>query len=96
MSQYRLSPQALRSLVQISRHTKKNFGESQRRRYLELLRERMSAVAERPKIGRERSEVKLGYYSLYAGKHTIYYRIQSDVIEIIDVLHQSMEPSLHL
>ena len=96
MSNYRLSPQARKSLIQISEFTKEQFGEAQRLRYLKLLRKRMRAVARQPESGKHRSEIKPGYYSVYVGKHTLYYRIQYDRIEIIDVLHQSMEPSLHL
>jgi len=96
VSQYRLSPQARNSLIQISEYTKENFGEAQRIRYLETLRKRMRAVARQPESGKHRSEIKPGYYSVYVGSHTLYYRIQVEGIEIIDVLHQSMEPALNL
>lgn len=96
MSRYVLSPQAQKSLVQISRYTLENFGEQQRKKYLRMLRNRIRVAAKNPQKGKERSEIKTGYFSIQAEKHHIYYRIRDTHIEIIDVLHQSMEPKLHI
>ena len=63
---------------------------------MKLLRERMRSVAKDPDKGKERSEVKAGYYSIQAEKHHIYYRVRDTHVEIIDILHQSMEPKLHI
>lgn len=96
MPKYFLSPQAENSLIQISDYTLKNFGKQQKNKYLKMLRERMREAAAAPTTGRERSDIKQGYYSVQAEKHHIYYRQRDTDIEIIDVLHQSMEPSLHV
>lgn len=96
MAKYLLSPQTQHSLVQISDYTLNNFGRQQQKNYLKMLRERMRAVAKRPEKGRDRCDIKAGYYSIQAEKHHIYYRIRDTHIEIIDVLHQSMEPKLHI
>ena len=96
MPDYVLSPQAQHSLKQISRYTRENFGERQKRKYLKLLRDKMRSAAKSPDKGQRRSEIKEGYYSIRAGKHHIYYRIKETHIDIIDVLHQSMEPERHI
>ena len=96
MASYLLSSQAQQSLVQISQYTLDNFGERQKKSYLKMLRDRMRAAAKNPEKGKERGDVKTGYYSLQAEKHPIYYRIRDSHIEIIDVLHQSMEPKIHI
>ena len=96
MPNYVLSPQAQNSLKQISRYTTENFGEQQNKKYIKLLRDKMRSAANSPDKGQRRSEIKEGYHSIRAGKHHIYYRIQETHIEIIDVLHQSMEPGLHI
>lgn len=96
MSRYLLSPQALKSLTQISNYTLENFGERQRTKYLNALRKTMRAAAANPQKGRKRDDIKQGYYSVPAEKHHIYYRIRGTHIEILDVLHQSMAPDLHL
>lgn len=96
MSSYLLSPQAQQSLVQISQYTLDNFGKRQQQNYLKMLRDRMRAAAKNPEKGKERGDIKTGYYSVQAEKHHIYYRVRDSHIEIIDVLHQSMEPKMHL
>ena len=96
MAEYLLSPSAQQSLVQISQYTLDNFGERQKKRYLKILRDRMRAAAKKPEKGKQRGDIKPGYYSLQAEKHHIYYRIRDSHIEIIDVLHQSMEPKIHI
>lgn len=96
MAKYILSPQAQASLKQISRYTLKNHGEQQRRAYLKMLRTKMRSAAKDPLKGKDRSDIKAGYFSLQAEKHHIYYRIRDTHIDIIDVLHQSMAPTLHI
>ena len=96
MAKYLLSPQAQQSLVQISQYTLDNFGERQKKRYLKMLRDHMRAAAKNPEKGKVRGDIKTGYYSLQAEKHHIYYRIRNSHTEIIDVLHQSMEPKIHI
>ncbi|MBR9814179.1 type II toxin-antitoxin system RelE/ParE family toxin [bacterium] len=83
-------------MIQISNHTLKHFGGRQRKKYLSLLRKHMRAAAANPTKGRDRSDIKPGYYSVSAQKHRIYYRMGTAHVEIIDVLRQSMEPSVHL
>lgn len=96
MPEYILSPQAQKSLLQISEYTLENHGQQQKKSYLKMLRERMRTVAKNPDKGQERSEIKEGYYSIRAERHHIYYRVRDTHIDIIDILHQSMEPGLHL
>ena len=96
MATYFLSPQAAKSLAQISAYTLRNFGRQQTTKYLKMLRERMRDAAANPLRGRERHDIKQGYCSIQAEQHHIYYRMGEAQIEIIDVLHQSMEPNLHL
>jgi toxin ParE1/3/4 len=96
MPKYVLSPQAQKSLSQIRQYTLDNFGKQQTNNYLTALQIRMRYLAEYPLDGKPRSELKTGYYSYFEGSHTIYYCTRDTHIDIIDVLHQSMEPSRHL
>ena len=97
MSQYRLSPQAQKRLRQIRNYTVKNHGERQKKVYMNMLREVMRRAAKNPnKVGKERNDIKVGYFSIRAEKHYIYYRIRESHIDIIDVLHESMEPRRHI
>lgn len=96
MAKYILSPQAQSSLQDIRDYTLKNFGKQQTTAYLKILQKHMKDLAATPTRGKERNEIKAGYYSSFIGSHTIYYRIADTHIDVIDELHQSMEPMRHL
>lgn len=96
MAKYILSPQAQGSLQDIRDYTLKHFGKRQTTAYLKLLQKHMKDLAATPARGKARDEIKAGYYSSFIGSHTIYYRIADTHIDVIDVLHQSMEPMRHL
>lgn len=96
MGKYTLSPQTQKSLQDIRVYSLDAFGSKQTRRYLRQLRDRMKALADQPRLGKQRDDLKAGYYSYYEGSHTIYYRIRDTHIDIIDVLHQQMDPARHL
>lgn len=97
MSKYLLSPNAKKHLKEIRDYTRENYGEQQKKSYMKMLKGKMQQAAKSPdKVGVDRSDIKLGYYSIRADKHHIYYRIHDTHIDIIDVLHQSMDPSRHI
>ena len=97
MLKYTLSLEAQKSLKKIRNYTLENHGKQQTKIYLKILRDQMKNIAAKPEIkGTSRNEIKESYYSAFAGRHTIYYRIQPTHIDIIDILHQNMEPTKHL
>lgn len=96
MPKYVLSPEAQKSLKQIKTFSVKSFGVKRTKRYLNEILWAFRELSENPDKGIIRLELMPGYYSYFIGSHTIYYRIKPDCIEVIDVLHQSMEPSRFL
>lgn len=96
MSKYLLSPAAQESLLEIKAYSIKTFGKKRTAVYLKVLRDRMRKLSESPLTGIARNDIKKGYYSYFEGSHTVYYRITETHIDIIDILHQSMEPSTQL
>jgi len=83
-------------LKEIKSFSVRNFGEHRAKTYLEDILTRFRELAANPSIGTIRNELNAGYYSSFVGSHTIYYKTNPGLIEIIDVLHQSMEPIRHL
>jgi toxin ParE1/3/4 len=96
MAKYILSPEAQKSLSNIRAYSIKKFGTKRTKTYLLSIRKQMQALAENPSLGIIREDLKVGYHSSFVGSHTIYYRVKSTHIDIIDVLHQVMEPSKHI
>jgi len=96
MSKYILSPNAQKSLLSIKDYSLNQFGERQTKVYLQSIQAKFESVADNPETGRRRDEIKTGYLSILIGSHVVFYRISESHIDIIDVLHQNMEPLLHL
>ena len=96
MATYILSPEAQKSLISIKTYSIKNFGTKRTKNYLQSIHKRMQSLAENPSLGIIREDLKVVYHSSFVGSHTIYYRVNPTHIDIIDVLHQSMEPSKHI
>ncbi|MFK5985740.1 MAG: type II toxin-antitoxin system RelE/ParE family toxin [Pseudomonadota bacterium] len=96
MAKYILSPESQKSLNHIKAYSIKNFGVKRTKTYLQSIKKQMQALAENPSLGIIREDLKVGYHSSFVGSHTIYYRVKPTHIDIIDVLHQSMEPSKHI
>ena len=92
MAKFILSTNAQESLYDIKSYSKEHFGEQQTKIYIENIYKRMRKVAKNPKIGKKRDDILDGYYSIIAGSHIIYYTIKDTHIDIVDVLHQRMEP----
>jgi len=96
MPQYILSPNAQKSLRNIKAYSLEEFGEEQTTTYLKLIEKKLQMIATSPGIGRKREEIKKGYLRFLAGSHVIFYRKSKNHVDIIDILHQSMEPYRHL
>jgi toxin ParE1/3/4 len=96
MPRFRLTPPALASLKSIGRYTGRMWGKTQRDKYLRALDRRFHELAKSPGKGRSRDELWKGLRSYREGKHVIFYFAERKEIIIADILHERMEPSLHL
>ena len=61
-----------------------------------MIESKFQLIAKESDRGRKRGDIKQGYLSYLAGSHVIFYREARCHVDIIDILHQSMEPQLHL
>jgi len=93
---YKLSTEAQNSLRDIKVYSDKIFGKKRTKAYLKSIQKRMQALADYPLLGIVREELKVGYHSDFIGSHTIYYQIEPLHIGIINVLHQSIDPSKYI
>jgi len=96
MYNYTLRKTAKENLEEIGRYTQKKWGVDQRNKYLLQLSKRFVWLAENPLFGKEREEIKSGYLSYNEGSHVIFYIIKDNSIDILAILHESMEPKRHL
>ena len=93
---YILSPNAQESLRNIKAYSLEQSGKEQTVAYLKLIERKLRMIEESPNIGRKREEIKKGYLSFLVGSHVIFYRKTRKHVDIIDILHQRIEPYQYL
>jgi toxin ParE1/3/4 len=86
-----ISPKATRDLIRIATYTDKQWGQKQRKKYLEQLKTRIQKLAKTPTLGRQHHELPESPYGYNEGRHVIFYRLTAHGIEIIRVLHDAMD-----
>ena len=90
-----ITPIARLDLKDISHYTDKKWGRRQRLKYLKQLKDRFLFLANNPQIGKKRDEIIGSPYSFHEGRHVIFYRTSAEGIEILRVLHDSMDFPRH-
>ena len=96
MRSFHLTAQAKEDLRNIGLYTQETWGRIQRNKYLAALDKCFHRLAETPALGRSCDEVREGYRKLYEGRHLIFYRPVPGGIEIVRILHGSMDIERHL
>jgi toxin ParE1/3/4 len=92
-----LTRKAKADLKEIGRFTQKKWGVEQRNKYLRTLYKTFDQIAENELVTVDCSEVGEGYRKYYVGRHVVYFKRSADgTIDIIRVLHQSMDVKLQL
>jgi toxin ParE1/3/4 len=95
MNQLRLTPKARADLDAIWEYTAKHWGVEQAEAYLLSLGETMKLLANQPGLGHHIDDIRDGYIKFPAASHIFLYRSQSDGIEIVRILHKSMDVERH-
>jgi toxin ParE1/3/4 len=95
MAGFRLFARALDDLRAIGRYTQNNWGRMQRDKYLSMLDASFHAIACQPGIGTACDYIRPGYKKYPAGRHLIFYRQSEQQVEIIRILHDSMDIGSH-
>ena len=93
--QFRVSRATRQDLLQIGRFTEHKWGKAKRNHYLGQLDDAFELISENSLIGSPCDEICPGYRKYSQGSHVIFYRV-TDMVEIIRILHQRMDPDSHL
>lgn len=92
MAKYRFTNKAVKDLTDIWNYTVETWSQRQADLYYEMLIGFCQDIADNPAFGKNYDEIIESLYGFRAGKHIIFYRIIShDEIEIIRILHSSMD-----
>ncbi|WP_342106607.1 type II toxin-antitoxin system RelE/ParE family toxin [Methylobacterium sp. SI9] len=93
----RLSAAARRVLSEIWSFTARHWDRNQADRYLRLLAGSFDGLAHGTVRERACEEIHAGYFELSVGAHRIFYRLDpSNEIQIVRILHRSMDVERHL
>lgn len=96
MKQLRLSRRARKHLADIAEYTASTWNADQARLYMSKLDDTVFMLRQMPYAGTKRGEVKRGYRAFPSGEHMIFYRLRSDVLEVVGILHRQMDAKRHL
>lgn len=92
MAKYRFTNKAVEDLSNIWNYTLETWSERQADLYYHMLIEFCQSIADNPNLGKNYEEISESLYGFIANKHIIFYQIISqDEIEIIRILHGSMD-----
>jgi toxin ParE1/3/4 len=86
-----LTPRAQTDLDEIWDYTVGRWGLDQAETYARQLWDHIKMVAARPAIGRECPELRPGYYKYPSGSHVLFYRLITDGIDVVRILHERMD-----
>ncbi|MGB0848080.1 MAG: type II toxin-antitoxin system RelE/ParE family toxin [Thiolinea sp.] len=96
MAYYTLSPLAIEDLRDIWRYGAERWGLTQTESYGEKLLSAFDFIAENPLAGASIEHIRAGYRKHPAGSHLIVYRMGTECVEVIRILHQSADTERHL
>ena len=86
---YIISPTARREIAECGLHVFRETGSLEIwERWLDKLIDAFHLLAQSPRMGRPRSDLRRGLRSHHCEGHTIFYRIKGEGVEIARVLHQ--------
>ena len=91
-----LSPSAIRDLQEISDYTLQTWGAEQEDRYLKGLWGKLAEIQSNPDSCRLREDLAKGCRSARHEKHVIFFSIQGQTLQVIRILHGTMDFNRHL
>lgn len=96
MIHYRLTPAAQRDLSSIWDFTEERWDGRQAETYLREIQSAIERIAEDPSRGRSCDGIRGGYRQYGIGSHLLFYVESPGGVDVIRILHQRMDPGLHL
>ena len=96
MAGYTLSPAAQADLESIWDYTAAHWGETQAEVYTRGIQAACEALGNGTLVSRSADDIRAGYRKAAVGSHVMFFRMQADRVEIIRILHQSMDVERHL
>ncbi|MEO5911842.1 MAG: type II toxin-antitoxin system RelE/ParE family toxin [Pelobium sp.] len=88
---YKISVEAQNDLENIWLYTYETLSKEQADRYYNLILNEIEYLAGNPDSGEDYNHIRKGYLRSKVKSHLIFYKVNSEEIEIIRILHQQMD-----
>jgi toxin ParE1/3/4 len=97
MTGYRLSPSAQADLAEIWDYSARHWGDDRADRYILAIQDAWEALGDGRRQGRAIDAIRPGYRKLPVASHVLFFRVSTGgMIEVVRILHQRMDLTLHL
>lgn len=97
MTPFALTRKAVADLRAIAVYTDRRWGRDRRNLYVRQLDDAFRLLAKNPGVGKPCEDILPGYRKFPQGSHVVFYRDGVDcTVEIVRILHKSMDVSLAL
>ena len=83
--------EAIADLEDIWFYTFETWSHEQADRYYNLIIEEIDFLSKKPKSGMDLSHLRPGYHSSKVKSHFIFYKFSSTELEVVRILHESMD-----
>ncbi len=93
---YQLTEEAATDVEEILRYSENRFGITQTEHYFEALKRCIELLADNPNIGHSAEDILPEYLRFPYESHIIFYKKLSTSILVVRILHERMDPILHL
>ncbi|MBL4701734.1 MAG: type II toxin-antitoxin system RelE/ParE family toxin [Phycisphaeraceae bacterium] len=87
----RISDPAKSDLAGIGDYTQRQWGTVQKRKYLDQIKDTFKSLTQTPGLGSPCDDISKDLRAHPVGKHVIFYRDTKTILEIVRVLHGSMD-----
>jgi toxin ParE1/3/4 len=96
VTRYVLGPRAQRDIDEIWDYSAQAWNAGQAEIYIRRIQRALVRLAEQPRLGRSCDDIRPGYRKFRTGSHFVFYRLIDDGIDVVRILHESMDCEEHL
>ncbi|NOR43609.1 MAG: type II toxin-antitoxin system RelE/ParE family toxin [Gammaproteobacteria bacterium] len=93
---YQLTVEAAKDVEEILAYSVNSFGAAQTEHYFVALKECIGLLADNPGIGHNAEDLLPDYFRFPYESHVIFYKRLSTSILVVRILHERMDPKLHI
>lgn len=96
MKQFVVSPAAELDLDDIWDYSAENWSPRQAERYICMIQDTITGLTDGSQPSQTASHIRAGYRRAWVGMHVLFFKESDEVVDVIRILHQRMDPTLHL